>query len=207
MAKFSKGDKVESVKTGAKGVVDEVYGDEKYAVLFDGATNPDRVEGFQIKAANGCARNAKFKEGDNVKAKDGKVYTIGIVFGDAEKEPAYECLRPGAASSMFSESELTLANSRSVCSANAVVQNAISARRARNADGDDAIIKKAQDEAGRLEKIATGKVRAALKELEAQYRALALKYEPMVKDAAKRNSLHIWLGEYDTASIIGDAMA
>ena len=80
MAKFSKGDKVESVKTGAKGVVDEVYGDEKYAVLFDGATNPDRVEGFQIKAANAKACNA---------------------------------------------APLT--------SANAVVQNAINARRARNA--------------------------------------------------------------------------
>jgi hypothetical protein len=62
MAKFSKGDKVESVKTGAKGVVDEVYGEEKYAVLFDGAANPDRVEGHQIKAApvstNSVVRNA-----------------------------------------------------------------------------------------------------------------------------------------------------
>jgi hypothetical protein len=51
MSKFKKGDKVVSVKTGAKGVVDEVYGEEKYAVLFDGAANPDRVEGHQIKAA------------------------------------------------------------------------------------------------------------------------------------------------------------
>jgi hypothetical protein len=62
MSKFKKGDKVVSVKTGAKGVVDEVYGEEKYAVLFDGAANPDRVEGHQIKAApvstNSVVRNA-----------------------------------------------------------------------------------------------------------------------------------------------------
>lgn len=58
MSKFKKGDKVVSVKTGAKGVVDEVYGEEKYAVLFDGAANPDRVEGFQIKAANSAPVSA-----------------------------------------------------------------------------------------------------------------------------------------------------
>lgn len=92
MAKFKVGDKVESVKTGAKGVVDEVYGDEKYAVLFDGATNPDKVEGFQIKAANGCARN-----------------------------------------------------SAAARSTNAVVQNALNARTARNADGDGAAVKAIRD--------------------------------------------------------------
>ena len=64
MSKFKKGDKVASVKTGAKGVVDEVYGEEKYAVLFDGAANPDRVEGFQIRLANSRACNAKFKIGE-----------------------------------------------------------------------------------------------------------------------------------------------
>ena len=66
---------------------------------------------------------AKFKEGDKVKAKDGKFYTIGVVFGDAEKEPAYECLSPGAASRLFSESELTIANSAPVRSANAVAKD------------------------------------------------------------------------------------
>lgn len=76
-AKFSKGDKVESVKTGAKGVVDEVYGDEKYAVLFDGAGSPDRVEGFQIKAANAKACNGKFKVGDSVRLVKGPAPSVG----------------------------------------------------------------------------------------------------------------------------------
>ncbi|MBQ1428737.1 MAG: hypothetical protein IIZ06_03630 [Kiritimatiellae bacterium] len=138
MAKFRKGDKVESVKTGARGVVDEVYDDEKYAVLFDGATNPDRVEGFQIKAANGCARNAKFKVGDIVE-KDvpgdtwtGKVVSVSsgnkgvravTIKGDGSEGPTWA----------FDESEIRLANSAPVRSTNAVVQNAINARRARNA--------------------------------------------------------------------------
>ena len=202
MAKFAKGDKVESVKTGAKGVVDEVYGDEKYAVLFDGATNPDRVEGFQIKAANGCARNAKFKIGDRVTDGDG-VYEITDVddgiyewkFVSGKANPSH---REGGEIA-WAEGKMRLANSarnakdrfgaeinvgdtvkfltgtwrglegkvmkidgnkatvrteeqgdvvedlniirvynsRPLASANAVVQNAINARRARNAGGYD----------------------------------------------------------------------
>jgi hypothetical protein len=139
MAKFSKGDKVESVKTGARGVVDEVYGDEKYAVLFDGATNPDRVEGFQIKAANGCARNAKFKVGDKVTDGnavyeitdvDDGIYEWKVVSGKAD--PSHS--EGGVIS--WAESKMRLANSAPVRSANAVVQNAINARRARNAIDD-----------------------------------------------------------------------
>ena len=131
MAKFSKGDKVESVKTGAKGVVDEVYGDEKYAVLFDGAASPDRVEGFQIKAANGCAKNAKFKVGDKV---------IWTQFGgkpmlvvDMNDKGEYLCRTHDGNEVVFSEEKLKIANSASLASTNAVVQNAINARRARNA--------------------------------------------------------------------------
>lgn len=155
MAKFSKGDKVESVKTGAKGVVDEVYGDEKYAVLFDGATNPDRVEGFQIKAANGCARNAKFKVGDKVT--DGNaVYEImdvddGIYewkFVSGKADPSHS----EGGEIAWAEGKMRLANSAPVRSTNAVVQNAINARRARNASSD-AMIKAWEDfveDAGRF---------------------------------------------------------
>lgn len=221
MAKFSKGDKVESVKTGAKGVVDEVYGDEKYAVLFDGSTNPDRVDGFQIKAANGCAknavakdidgnmlkvgdrvmyersrgtwdtdiikriddngsvylsktmlfgrdassslvkngcaRNAKFKVGDKVT--DGNaVYEITDVddgiyewkFVSGKADPSHS----EGGEIAWAEGKMRLANSRAVCSTNAVVQNAINARRARNAidfNGESAKVRKALE--GRLEKL------------------------------------------------------
>lgn len=75
-AKFKKGDKVVSVKTGAQGVVNEVYGEEKYAVLFNGAANPDRVEGFQIRladnsrAADACEDSIEFHVGQRVRAKD-----------------------------------------------------------------------------------------------------------------------------------------
>lgn len=139
MAKFSKGDKVESVKTGAKGVVDEVYGDEKYAVLFDGATNPDRVEGFQIKAANGCARNNRFKVGDKVRhvddGQDGPVGVVKGVYGDGKIKVKFPGLVKDGFDG-FEEEELVMANSAPVRSANAVVQNAINARRARNAKAE-----------------------------------------------------------------------
>lgn len=101
MAKFSKGDKVESVKTGAKGVVDEVYGDEKYAVLFDGATNPDKVEGFQIKAANGCARNSAAARSTNavvqnaINARTARNATVKI--DDAEGAKRWDALWAKAA--------------------------------------------------------------------------------------------------------------
>lgn len=160
MAKFSKGDKVESVKTGAKGVVDEVYGDEKYAVLFDGATNPDKVEGFQIKAANGCARNAKFKVGQKVKmivsaapvyglwledGIGGMTGTITKVMPETEWSNAeYEIggrlgdvIRKAGRVKTVAEEDLFAANSASLASTNAVVQNAINARTARNAGGND----------------------------------------------------------------------
>lgn len=51
-AKFKVGDKVTFVKSGEKGTVNEVYGDEWYAVWRDGATYPDKVQGYKIKAAN-----------------------------------------------------------------------------------------------------------------------------------------------------------
>ena len=134
MAKFAKGDKVVSVKSGAKGVVDEVYGEEKYAVLFDGAANPDRVEGFQIKAANGCAKNAKFKVGDRVR--DTEAMRDGVIVEvDAEK-PGYYAVKYDARPQPqwnVPESYLTLANAAPVRSTNSIVQNAISARTARNA--------------------------------------------------------------------------
>lgn len=78
-ASFKKGDKVVSVKTGAQGVVSEVYGEEKYAVLFNGASNPDRVEGFQIRlsnsrAADASGTDAKFQKGDKVRVWQQPVY-------------------------------------------------------------------------------------------------------------------------------------
>lgn len=78
-AKFKKGDKVVSVKTGAQGIVNEVYGEEKYAVLFNGAANPDRVEGFQIRlsnshAADACGTDAKFQKGDKVRVWQYPIY-------------------------------------------------------------------------------------------------------------------------------------
>ena len=54
MAKFKKGDKVVST-SGNRGVVDEVYDHEQYAVRFDGRSMPDRVEGFKLRAANSAA--------------------------------------------------------------------------------------------------------------------------------------------------------
>lgn len=146
MAKFAKGDKVESVKTGAKGVVDEVYGDEKYAVLFDGATNPDRVEGYQIKAANGCARNAKFREHDWVEITDGEdkgrkgfITKYWNEAGVDLYEVYFRDNKGGGSTYGIAERALkpTTPNAVSVRSANAVVQNAINARRARNAMDDE----------------------------------------------------------------------
>jgi hypothetical protein len=154
MAKFSKGDKVESVKTGAKGIVDEVYGDEKYSVLFDGATNPDRVEGFQIKAANAKACNGKFKVGDSVRLVKGpapsvgdfgkivNVYTLTVDmaksmgFGDYVGQDIVTFFGKGG-KHIVPEAWVVAANSRSPRSANAVVQNAINARKARNAEEFD----------------------------------------------------------------------
>lgn len=83
-AKFKKGDKVVSVKTGAQGVVSEVYGEEKYAVLFNGAANPDRVEGFQIRLSNSHAADArgtdaKFKVGQIVHGKNDSSYNYKIL--------------------------------------------------------------------------------------------------------------------------------
>lgn len=214
MAKFAKGDKVESVKTGAKGVVDEVYGDEKYAVLFDGAKNPDRVEGFQIKAANAkacnavstglkdadgkylnvgdvvvhtssrlhgrvigkynsylinvkwengfveecnpddvkkwsppglsnstnpAARNAKFKEGDRVKivsggSLSGKTGRVARISSDSIGVYADVIMDDNGREEQVPIDILHIANSRAPRSTNAVVQNAINVRRARNAD-------------------------------------------------------------------------
>ena len=54
MAKFKVGDKVVST-SGNRGVVDEVYDHEQYAVRFDGRSMPDRVEGFKLRAANSAA--------------------------------------------------------------------------------------------------------------------------------------------------------
>jgi hypothetical protein len=132
MAKFAKGDKVESVKTGAKGVVDEVYGDEKYAVLFDGATNPDRVEGFQIKAANGCAKNAKFKVGDKVKVKGAGVETIKAVYpkgkgsglDPTQVDMSVDWYETDGSGMIADEDIVGVANSAPVRSTNSVVQNA-----------------------------------------------------------------------------------
>lgn len=143
MAKFAKGDKVVSVKSGAKGVVDEVYGEEKYAVLFDGAANPDRVEGFQIKAANGCAKNAKFKVGDRVR--DTEAMRDGVIVEvDAEKPGYYAVKYDTRPQPQWNvpESYLTLANSAPIRSANSVVQNAINARTARNSDGDIGMVER-----------------------------------------------------------------
>lgn len=154
MTKFSKGDKVESVKTGAKGVVDEVYGEEKYAVLFDGSTNPDRVEGFQIKAANAKACNGKFKVGDSVRLVKGpapsvgdfgkvvNVYTLtedmakSMGFGDYVGQDIVTFFGKGG-KHIVPEAWVVAANSAPISSTNSVVQNAINARRARNAEGYD----------------------------------------------------------------------
>lgn len=57
MSKFKKGDRVISA-SGNRGVVDEVFGDEKYAVRFDGRTMPDRVEGYRLRAANAAVRSS-----------------------------------------------------------------------------------------------------------------------------------------------------
>lgn len=132
MAKFSKGDKVESVKTGAKGVVDEVYGGEKYAVLFDGSTNPDRVDGFQIKAANGCAKNAKFKIGDKVRVDSAFSSNVNDGMGIVDAIQGDDVIVSfGGYGKVRVPSAYVYINS--LASANSVVQNAINARSARNA--------------------------------------------------------------------------
>ena len=82
-ARFKVGDKVVST-SGNRGVVDEVYDHEQYAVRFDGRSMPDRVEGFKLRAAN-SAYNARFKVGDRVKEVNhpfGKTHTITEVFTD-----------------------------------------------------------------------------------------------------------------------------
>lgn len=58
-AEFKKGDKVVSRSSGAKGVVEEVYGNGQYAVLFEGAKNPDRIGVERIKAADSTAGAAQ----------------------------------------------------------------------------------------------------------------------------------------------------
>lgn len=57
MEKFKKGDRVVSA-SGARGVVDEAFGNGQYAVLFDGRSTPDRVEGFKLRLANARALNS-----------------------------------------------------------------------------------------------------------------------------------------------------
>ena len=83
-AKFKKGDKVVSVKTGAQGVVNEVYGEEKYAVLFNGAANPDRVEGFQIRLANSRAADACGK-GEDAGVPNDLLFAVGAIENAIER--------------------------------------------------------------------------------------------------------------------------
>lgn len=183
MAKFSKGDKVESVKKGAKGVVDEVYGDEKYAVLFDGATNPDRVEGFQIKAANGCAKNAKFKIGDKVRVDSAFSSNVNDGMGIVDAIQGDDVIVSfGGYGKVRVPSAYVYINSPA--STNAVVQNAINARRARNAidfNGASAKVRKAFE--GRLEKIVQkfkNDLRAVSTDVAKEYK----KYQSIEPDSA-----------------------
>ena len=125
MSKFKKGDRVVSIKTGAKGVVDEVYGEEKYAVLFDGAANPDRVEGFQIRLANARACNGKFKVGDKVwvPAKQKR----GVIRGVSATGNQYDVEFMGGGCAYVNEEGLeflqALGNSDAPVSTNSVVRN------------------------------------------------------------------------------------
>ena len=131
MPKFKKGDRVVSVKTGAKGVVDEVYGEEKYAVLFDGAANPDRVEGHQIRLANSRACNGKFKVGDKVwvPAKQKR----GVIRGVSATGNQYDVEFMGGGGAYVNEEGLeflqALGNSDAPVSTNSVVRNAMAANR------------------------------------------------------------------------------
>lgn len=153
MPKFKKGDRVVSVKTGAKGVVDEVYGEEKYAVLFDGAANPDRVEGFQIRLANSRACNGKFKVGDKVwvPAKQKR----GVIRGVSATGNQYDVEFMGGGGAYVNEEGLeflqALGNSDSPVSTNSVVRNAMAARTARNAETASQIAAKASKDADELE--------------------------------------------------------
>ena len=93
-AEFKKGDKVVSRSSGAKGVVVEVYGNGQYAVLFEGAKNPDRIGVERIKAVDSNAEeivnhdripvdqlggeaNAR-KHGYIIAKKGGRVYGVHI---------------------------------------------------------------------------------------------------------------------------------
>ena len=96
---------------------------------------------------------AKFKPGDKVKSSvDGKTY-----IAMEESRPGYWWLADldGRGNGLETrEIDLTLANSRAPRSSNAVVQNAINARKARNAinfNGASAKVRKALE--GRLEKL------------------------------------------------------
>ena len=155
MPKFKKGDKVVSVKTGAQGVVDEVYGEEKYAVLFDGAANPDRVEGFQIRLANSRVRNGKFKVGDRVwvPAKQKR----GVIRGVSATGNQYDVEFMGGGGAYVNEDGLeflqALGNSDAPVSANSVVRNAMAARVARNASQEDTMVKACANECGKARSI------------------------------------------------------
>lgn len=186
MQKFKKGDKVVSVKTGAKGVVDEVYGEEKYAVLFDGAANPDRVEGFQIRLANARACNGKFKVGDKVwvPAKQKR----GVIRGVSATGNQYDVEFMGGGGAYVNEEGLeflqALGNSDAPVSTNSVVRNAMAARTARNAidfNGASAKVQKAFE--GRIDKLVQkfkNDLRAVSTDVAKEYK----KYQSIEPDSA-----------------------
>jgi preprotein translocase subunit YajC len=141
MSKFKKGDKVVSVKTGVKGVVDEVYDEEKYAVLFDGAANPDRVEGFQIRLANSRACNAKDGFGAEIKVGDRAKFITGTWRGLEGKVTKIEgtkaTVKTDEQGEVVEDLKLIRVYNSAPVSANSVVRNAMAARTARNASDAD----------------------------------------------------------------------
>ncbi len=45
---YKKGDKVESKMNGSRGVIEEVYGDEWYAVRYEGERFPTKIQGWKL---------------------------------------------------------------------------------------------------------------------------------------------------------------
>ena len=192
MAKFKVGDKVRHVddgQDGPVGVVKGVYGDGKIKVKFPGLMK-DGFDGFEeeeLVMANGCARNAKFKMGDQVLYRGvfggRREDRIGTV--RSEDSPGkYWIVFFDGSKMLVPETSLEAKNACAPRSSNAVVQNAINARRARNAidfNGASAKVQKAFE--GRIDKLVKkfkNDLRAVSTDVAKEYK----KYQSIEPDSA-----------------------